>query len=147
MSIIEQVGKGFQDIFVRKNSLGIVQFLRYGLISGVALGIDVGLLYVLTVHGDLPYILTTVLAFLSGMIIVYLGSIVWVFETRTVEDQRKEIIIFASIGLAGLILNEVLIIFFIESLLLTLTVAKFCTVFFVFTFNFFARKMILFRRK
>lgn len=134
------------EVLLKKSSVGIVQFFRYGFVSGIALVVDIGLLYLLHTIAGLHYSIAASLSFLSGMVIVYLGSIWWAFDVRTMEDQKKEVAIFAGVGIAGLFLNVLLLAFFVEIFALTVLTAKGFTVLFVFAFNFAARKALLFRR-
>jgi putative flippase GtrA len=57
---------------------------------------------------------------------------------------KWEAIGFVAIGLAGLLLNQILLFGFIEGLQLSLGVAKGLTAIGVFLFNFVARRSVLF---
>ena len=124
-----------------------MQFVRYGFLSGVALGVDVGLLFVLHTLAGVHYVVAASISFLAGMVVVYLGSISWVFSERSVTDQKQEVLIFLAIGLSGLVLNGLLISLLVEIAHFPVYVAKGCVVIFVFLFNFFMRKWLLFMRK
>lgn len=131
------------DILLFKEATGLVQFFRYAGISAVALVFDVGLLWGLTELG-LHYLIAATLGFLFGVTIVYLGSITWVFAKRAIPDRKKEITTFLLIGVAGLILTDVVLFFLVEEAELTILLAKAGTTVLVFLFNFAARKFLLF---
>ena len=121
-----------------------IQLIRYGFVGGCAYVVDFGSLYLLTDHLGVHYLLSAAIAFLLGLVTNYILSIVWVFHTRSVEDRKKEFFIFAVIGAVGLGFNELLIWFFTETGGYHYLVSKLCSTVFVFFWNFFARKKILF---
>ena len=98
---------------IKTNQL-FVQLFRYLFAGGFAFIIDFCALFLLTEYLNLYYLLSAPLAFLLGLIINYLLSIKWVFDKRNINNKSVEFVIFALIGIVGLLLNQVFIWFFTE---------------------------------
>ncbi len=127
-----------------KEATGVVQFLRYGFMSAVALAVDIGLLLLLTEILSIHYVVAASVAFLAGAGVVYVGSIYWVFPKRTLKDVRKEVTIFILVGVAGLALTDAILYIAVEWSEQTVLVGKLWATVLVFFFNFTVRKFLLF---
>lgn len=128
-------------------SHGFHEFVRYFLASAVALLVDAGLLWLLTSIFAVPYLISGAIAFTAGLVIVYVLSITWVFEARTLRDPVVEFVTFALIGIAGLLLNEIILWFFTSLVGLYYFFSKAISVIFVFSWNFAVRRLLLFRKR
>ncbi len=126
-------------------SSGTREFIRYIAASALALAIDVATLSILTSWFAVPYLLSGAIAFTLGLVTVYTLSIWWVFDHRTARNWSTEFILFAVIGLIGLLINEVFLYVFTTALGLHYLLSKAASVIAVFTWNFCARKFLLFR--
>ena len=102
------------------------------------------LLFILTEFADINYLIAAIIAFTTGMLIVYLLSISWVFPNRSLKSRQKEIWIFFVIGVIGLGLNEVIIWSFTEFVNFHYMASKLISTMIVYFWNFFNRKYILF---
>jgi len=76
--------------------------------------------------------------------VIYVISITWVFRYRRIQKRSKENFIFITIGLCGLLFNEVLLFVFTETFDFAYQNSKLISAVFIFTFNFSARKLLLF---
>jgi putative flippase GtrA len=123
---------------------GLRELALYGLASALALGIDWGLLLLLTKLGA-NYLVASGTGFTSGIAVTYLLSISVVFRHRPVADRKREFIGFLGVGLAGLILTQGLMALWVEALHWTPGLAKIPTAGIVFLFNFTVRRALLFR--
>jgi putative flippase GtrA len=121
----------------------VLEFIRYALCSLLALGADMGLLLLLH-HVGLHYLLAAAIGFCVGLFVAYALSIRFAFSQRRVADARAEFILFASVGLLGLALTQILLHAFVGGTGMALASAKIVTAGFVFLFNFGARKVLLF---
>lgn len=126
-------------------SEGLHEFVRYFAASLVALIVDAGLLVLLTSGVGVPYLWSGAIAFLAGLATVYFLSVRWVFSKRTLADARMEAIVFAVIGLVGLGINELVLYGLTGVLGFHYGLAKIASVGLVFSWNFGARKYLLFR--
>jgi len=122
-----------------------IQFFRYTLVGGLAFICDFGTLYLLTDWAGLHYLRSAAVAFCLGLTINYALSRIWVFDRRTLSNSALEFGLFAAIGLVGLALNEAGMWLLKEVAGLHYLVAKLGVTVLVFLWNFFARKLALFR--
>ncbi|MGC8764190.1 MAG: GtrA family protein [Acidobacteriota bacterium] len=122
-----------------------IQFLRYTAVGGAAFAVDFGSLFLLTEYGGLHYLLSAALAFCLGLATNYLLSVAWVFPRRTLSNRWMEFSLFALIGVVGLGLNEAVLWLLTEGAGLHYLLSKAGAAVVVFLWNFFARKLSLFR--
>ena len=78
------------------------QFMRYLVVGGIAFVVDFGVLLLLTELFDLHYLASAAAGFCCGLVTIYILSITWVFNIRSLESKRVEFVIFVIIGVAGL---------------------------------------------
>lgn len=122
-----------------------IQLFRYILVGGVAFIVDFMFLFILTEFFGLYYLVSAAIAFILGLIVNYLMSISWVFNKRSLDSRTFEFGIFAVIGVMGLGLNEFFIWFFTAELSFYYLISKFMAAILILFWNFFARKIALFR--
>jgi putative flippase GtrA len=118
----------------------------YGLVSAAALALDWGLLLAF-VRAGVNYQIAAATSFTCGMFLAYAGSVLLIFRGRRQRNLATEAIGFFAIGFAGLALNQALLFVFVHSAGLHVGIAKAPTAVLVFTFNFFARRTLLFGRR
>jgi putative flippase GtrA len=136
------------DVLLKNPSTKIwVQIIRYFVSGGVAFAVDTGLLYALTEWGGLHYLVSTTISFLTGLVITYLFSILWVFDNRNLKNKYAEFSVFLIIGAVGLLLTNGFMWLFTDKLGLYYILSKIITTVLVFIWNFAAKKSLLFRNK
>ncbi len=128
----------------RKNDKTSIQLIKYSFVGGCAYFVDFGTLIILTELVKIHYLLSAAIAFILGLITNYILSIFWVFSKRSLNSKQVEFLVFAVIGLIGLGFNEVIIWFFTETTHFHYLISKIIATVFVFFWNFFARKKVLF---
>jgi putative flippase GtrA len=153
------VKKYFEFLLISKNDNAVVQFFRYGIVGGIAFAADFGVLFVLTssLFFQTHYLLAAGISFIAGLLVNYHMSIRWVFSERSSAKNSTEFLVFSVIGLAGLALNAAFIWFFTDVFFSSMIVvgnmqakilaSKIISTVFVFLWNFFARKILLFSGK
>jgi putative flippase GtrA len=119
---------------------------RYLSASAAALAIDFGLYLGLIRYAEMNYLVAAPIAFLLGLATIYVLSVHWVFINRRLADARMEFMIFASIGIAGLLLNQAVLYAAVEIFSQSYETAKLVSAGIVFCFNFVLRKLFLFTR-
>lgn len=125
-----------------------IQAFRYLISGGTAFLIDTGLLALLTeLFGQEHLLLWTAIAFLTGLLVTYLFSILWVFDNRSMKSWTAEVAIFVLIGVVGLGFTELLMWLFAQKAGLHYLLSKIITTVIVFIWNFVAKKLLLFRSK
>jgi putative flippase GtrA len=120
---------------------------RYFAASAAAFIVDFGIYVALIRLAGVHYLLAAPAGFCLGLLVVYVLSIRWVFSHRRLADARAEFLVFASIGLLGVLINEVVIFAAVEGPGLSFEAAKLVSAAVVFCVNFILRKSLLFTRR
>ena len=121
--------------------------LGYGAASGVALVVDMTILWVLVRFFGWGYLTAASASFLGGAGVAYILSIHIAFTRHRLRNRRLEFISFVAIGMVGLGLNTVVIWFVVRFLGLHYLLARCVAAGFTFVCNFIARRQILFVRR
>jgi putative flippase GtrA len=121
-----------------------VEGRRYFMLSLAALIVDYSVFFLCLRAFDLDYLISNSFGFVVGLIITYIGSIVWVFSARRLRSNRLEFTIFAALGVAALAVNSGVLAIGVEWLRLAPEYAKFGAAGGSFLFSFFTRKFLLF---
>lgn len=135
------------DRFFKNNTNNtFIQLFRYAIVGWLVFIFDIGILYILTEYFDVYYLFSAAIAFAIALSIDYYITIIWVFNKRTIDSRYIELLIFATIGLTGLLLNVFIIWFFTEITNIYYIFSKLISSFLIYLWNFFARKLILYNK-
>lgn len=121
------------------------QLLRYGMVSAVALAVDVGVLVALQELSGVSLLWSNTLGFCAGLVTNFLLSRFWVFAQAKITRVWLEFGLFAAIGVIGLVLNDAIVLAGTEWAGWHYLVSKGVATAVVFFWNFFARKHIIYR--
>ena len=135
----------WEKLFKIKTDILYIQMFRYTFVGGIAFLFDFSSLYILTEYLNLHYLVSAAIASLMGLSINYSLCVLWVFEKRAIKSMHVEFVVFAFIGIVGLVLNELFIWFFTEVTCLHYLVSKSISTMIIFSWNFLAKKFTLFR--
>jgi putative flippase GtrA len=134
----------FKKIFLQHTDNIFLQLFRYGFVGGTAFVIDFGLLWALTEFLHLHYIFAATFSFIAGLTTNYFLSKMWVFNQTKVKSRTVEFLVFAFIGVIGLLFNDLIMYLATEKMAQHYLVSKIISTVIVFLWNFLARKFILF---
>lgn len=81
---------------------------------------------------------------MTGLIVNYILSIVWVFDKRRIKNRRLEFLFFGIIGIIGLIINQFSMWFLTEKTQIFYLYSKIIAAILVLIWNFTIRKILLF---
>jgi len=118
--------------------------ILYSAASGVALAVDVGLLWVLVERFGLYYLAAATMSFVAGTVVVYVLSTGYIFRQRRVDDRRIEFSVFAAIGALGVLVNLAVLKLAVDAFHVHYLVGKLASVVFTFSLNFGLRRTLLF---
>ena len=135
----------FRSLFVRKSDQLSVHLLRAIFSSNVAFALDFGLLVLFTEVVHLHYLISNIIAFMTGTSLLYVLSVFWVFSRRTIQSRHLEYWLFILIGVAGVGFNELFIWIFTEKVHIYYLYSKIIAGSIVFFWNFLSRRFILFK--
>ncbi len=157
--------RNFAAFFKEKTDNTLIQFFRYIFVGGLAAVFDWGIssLIFFIVFGAktgaifevIPFLTWSVVSngagFIGGLILNFILSTCFVFQNSAVKNRFLEFLSFAGIGLVGLFITFG--ITWVSELLLADTtslfqlIGKIVSTAVSFLWNFFARKIILYRQK
>jgi putative flippase GtrA len=120
------------------------QFMRYAGVGGAAFVVDFACLWALTDYIGLHYLIAATLAFSVGLVVNYLCCLVWVFDFRSMSNRLHEFVVFGSVGIAGLLLNNLLLYGLTEYGGFHYLISKLCAAAAILVFNFSVRRWLLF---
>jgi putative flippase GtrA len=123
--------------------LFVSDLVGYAVCSAAALALDSTLLILLVKLG-MNYLIATAISFTAGMVLAYVGSVIFAFRGRRAGRVSTEIAGFFLIGLAGLACNQLLLFLFVHFCGLEVGIAKAPTAVCVFLSNFLLRRTLLF---
>ena len=146
---------GSEDSFISKlkkripGKQGIVgQFLRYFVTGGLAFIVDFGVFALALYYFDIHYLVANLIGLMAGNVVNYLLTVGWVFSTEKRKMEKHvvlEVVVFVTISLVGMGLNEFLMYVFVGLLAIQEMVSKVGAAIIVLVYNFLARKFILFK--
>jgi putative flippase GtrA len=131
-------------IFSGTTTSTAVQFIRYIFVGGGAFLVDFGTMALLHHGVGIHYLTASAVGFGLGLVVNYLISVAWVFETRKLRRRWLEFFAYSLIGVVGLGLNQLVIWAITEHILAVPLASKLAAAAIVLVWNFSARKFLLF---
>lgn len=136
----------FKALFIEPTEDGFMQFFRYIFVGGASFVADYALLHIITELG-VYYLISGIISFIAGLWVNYALSKLLVFQKKTVGAEKiKEMIVFAVVAVTGLAITEGLMWVFTEKLLWYYMISKAVAAIIVLFWNFFAKKLLLYRK-
>lgn len=119
------------------------QFMKFGIVGGIAFLIDYGLLIFLTEVFQIDYMISTTISFTVSVVFNYIASMRFVFSGKEGMSRRREFIIFVTLSVIGLVINNILMWVGVEVLLVDYRIIKLFATLVVTLWNFVSRKVFL----
>lgn len=124
-----------------------LQFFRYIFVGGASFVTDYVLFHLITEAG-IYYLVSGVISFVAGLCVNYALSKLLVFSKKTTgAEKAKEFSVFAIIAVLGLVITEILMWAFTEKLGWYYMISKAIAAIIVLFWNFFMKKILLYRKK
>lgn len=121
----------------------IEQLFKFGIVGVICFFIDYGVLILLTEVFGINYLLSAGISFSVSVIVNYILSLTFVFETDKNNNKVKEFVIFVALSVVGLGINQVLMWLGVERLNIHYLISKIGATGVVMVYNFVSRKLIL----
>lgn len=121
----------------------IKQVFRFGIIGVLCFIIDYMLMIILTEIAGIEYLLSSGISFTISVIVNYLLSMRFVFQSKQSANKITEFLIFVFLSIVGLGINEALMWYTVEKMGIYYMVAKIIATAVVMVYNFVSRKIIL----
>ena len=144
----ELLKKGdLKGLLIEPTEDSFLQFFRYIFVGGASFIVDWVLLQVIEAMG-VYHLIAGIFSFIAGLCVNYALSKLLVFSKKTTgAEKAKEFSVFAIIAVLGLVLTELLMWTFTEKLGLYYMISKAAAAVIVLFWNFFMKKILLYRKK
>lgn len=124
-----------------------LQFFRYIFVGGASFIADWALLHIITETG-IHYLISGAVSFIAGLCVNYALSKLLVFSKKTSgAEKAKEFAVFAIVAVFGLGITEGLMWLFTEKAGFHYMLSKVIAAGIVLFWNFFMKKLLLYRKK
>ena len=124
----------------------IMQIIKFGMVGGLCFLIDYGVMIFLTEVFNINYLISSGISFTVSVIVNYILSMRFVFETEKNDSAMKKFIIFVVLSVVGLIINQILMWILVDKIGIFYMISKIGATFIVMVYNFITRKLILEKR-
>ena len=143
----ELLKKGdLKAIFLMPTANGFLQFFRYLFVGGVATVVDWGMLFLFTEFGHIHYLISTILAFVGGLVTNFLLSKQLVFKANEARvSPVMEFLSYAIIGVIGLGITELIMFLFTSCLDFHYMISKVIATVIVLFWNYMARRYAIYK--
>ena len=120
-----------------------LQFGKFGIVGVISFLVDYFLLIALTEFAGWEYIVSSGISYTTSIIVNYILSMKFVFQSREDISKTKEVIGIFVLSAIGLGLNQMIMLILVESLHVFYALAKILSTLIVSLYNFLSRKMFL----
>ena len=134
-----------KKILYTPSSNVFIQLFRNFFVGIAAFVVDFTLQYVLVDICGMYYLIAQAISHVTGGLVNYLMSIIWVFDKKPQKREYMHFIYFSIIGAVGLGINTLILWLFTSVFGWYHMYSKIIATIVVFLFNFYARKYLLFK--
>lgn len=126
----------------------IIQFMKFGVVGGIAFVVDYAIMVFLTEVFGIDYLISSCVSFCVSVIVNYLLSMKFVFESRDDLKKHTEFVGFVILSVIGLGINQAVMylvadVWLGDRIKRAYLIAKFIATFVVMIWNFISRKIFL----
>lgn len=121
----------------------IEQIMKFGVVGFLCFFIDYFVLFAVTEFLGIDYLISSGISFSVSVIVNYILSITFVFDTKKDANKVKEFIVFLVLSLIGLGINQIIMWFTVEKMTIYYMLAKIFATAIVMVYNFITRKIFL----
>ena len=120
----------------------IKQFIKYFGAALIGYIVDFSTLIILHDIFHVHYIIAAASGFVLGLIVLYIISGKYVFGASKITSKSKEFLLFAGIGLVGLLILTLLMALFVDVFEINYIVSKILATIVVYIWNFIGRRSL-----
>ena len=121
----------------------VLQFCKFGMVGTFCFCIDYGLMIFLTESHLMTYYASSAVSFIASVVVNYVLSMRFVFVAKEGMSKIQEIMIFITLSMVGLLLNQMIMFLAVELLGMFYALAKVFGTVMVTAYNFISRKKYL----
>ena len=117
--------------------------MKFGIVGVIAFLIDYGLMILLTEVFHVDYLVSATISFTVAVVFNYLASMRYVFSHKEGLSRRREFVIFVTLSVIGLLLNDLFMWVGVDLLAIDYRITKIAVTALVMMYNFVTRKVFL----
>lgn len=121
----------------------IEQIIKFGFVGFLCFFIDYGIMVFLTEVVKIDYLISSGISFTVSVIVNYILSVTFVFETDKNKNKFGEFVVFVFLSVIGLGINEACMWFAVELLGIHYMISKIGATAVVMVYNFISRKIFI----
>ena len=121
----------------------IEQIIKFGFVGFLCFFIDYGIMVFLTEVVGIIYLVSSGISFTVSVVVNFLLSVTFAFETDKNKNKIKEFIIFVFLSVIGLGINQACMWVGVEILGITYLIVKIGATAVVMVYNFISRKLVI----
>lgn len=121
----------------------IEQMIKFGFVGFLCFFIDYGIMVLLTEAAGIDYLISSGISFTVSVVVNYILSITFVFETDKNKNKIKEFVVFVFLSVIGLGINELCMWFAVEIVSIHYMISKVGATAVVMVYNFVSRKIFI----
>lgn len=122
------------------------QIVRFGIVGVIAFVVDYAVLLLLTEVAGIHYLISSAVSFVVSVVVNYVLSIAFVFETDKSRGKGWEFVLFAVMSAGGLGINQLMMWLLSEGMFIPYQLSKLLATAVVMVYNFVTRKLFLERK-
>ena len=119
------------------------QIVKFGAVGAIAFALDYGLMVALTELAGMNYLISATISFTVSVVFNYFASMRYVFAHREGLSRRREFVIFVTLSVLGLGINDALMWLGTELAGFDYRLVKLAATAIVMVWNFTTRKIFL----
>lgn len=123
------------------------QIIKFGFVGFLCFFIDYGVMVFLTEVFQIDYLVSGGISFTVSVIVNYILSITFVFETDKDKNKLKEFVVFVFLSVIGLGINEACMWLAVEAAGIYYMISKIGATAVVMVYNFVTRKIFIEKNK
>ncbi len=123
------------------------QIIKFGFVGFLCFFIDYGVMVFLTEVFRIDYLVSSGISFTVSVIVNYILSITFVFETDKDKNKLKEFVVFVFLSVIGLGINEACMWLAVEAAGIYYMISKIGATAVVMVYNFVTRKIFIEKNK
>lgn len=121
----------------------IGQMIKFGFVGVLCFFIDYGIMVFLTEVFKINYLISSGISFTVSVIVNYILSVTFVFETDKKKNKIIQFIVFIFLSVIGLGINELCMWFAVEIVDIHYMISKIGATAVVMVYNFVSRKLFI----
>lgn len=118
------------------------EIFRFSVNGGISFLVDYAALFLLTEFCGVNYLISSGISFTLSVIVNYLICVLWVFKAVKKNDA-KTVVLFVGSSVVGLLINQLLMWFFVEISGLYYMIAKVIATVIVMVWNYVAKRKVV----